>query len=57
MGQLLNVEMALGLLAKVQEEHVLDMEVLVVGYKIVSILDILILDKKIAPDQLRGYLT
>lgn len=35
MGQLLNVEMARGLLAKVQEEHVQDMEVLVVGYEII----------------------
>lgn len=34
MGQLLNVEMALGLLAKVQGEHVLDMEGLAVGYEI-----------------------
>jgi hypothetical protein len=33
MGQLLNVEMDLGLSAKVEEERVLDMEELVVGYK------------------------
>ena len=32
-GQLLNVEMDLGLSAKVEEERVLDMEELVVGYK------------------------
>ena len=33
MGQLLNVGMDLGLLAKVEEGRVLDMEELVVGYK------------------------
>ena len=33
MGQLLNVEIDLGLSAKVEEERVLDMEELVVGYK------------------------